>query len=120
MIELVCNPAVTGFTLPKLLWVRENEPENWSKVKTVLLPKDYVRLRLSGDKASDVADSSGTLLFDVPNRCWSVEMLAAMDIDRELLPTVYESVEATGKVSRAGAEATGLLRRDISHCRCGR
>lgn len=109
LIELVCNPAVTGFTLPKLLWVRENEPENWAKVKSVLLPKDYVRLCLSGDKASDVADSSGTLLFDVQNRRWSDEMLSALDIDRDLLPEVFESIEVTGKVSKAGAEATGLL-----------
>ena len=108
LIELVCNPAVTGFTLPKLLWTRENEPEIWDKVRSVLLPKDYVRLCLSGDKASDVADSSGTLLFDVQNRRWSAEMLDALEIDRRLLPTVYESVEVTGKVSRAGAEATGL------------
>src|SRR5258708_22040060 len=71
LIRLVCNPAITGFTLPKLLWVRENEPDIWAKVQTVLLPKDYVRLCLSGDKASDVADSSGTLLFDVQNRRWS-------------------------------------------------
>jgi xylulokinase len=109
LIELVCNPAVTGFTLPKLLWVRENEPEIWSKVRSVLLPKDYVRLCLSGDKASDVADSSGTLLFDVQNRRWSDEMLDAMEIDRHLLPDVYESIEVTGSVSKAGAEATGLL-----------
>jgi xylulokinase len=109
LIELVCNPAVTGFTLPKLLWVRENEPENWARVKTILLPKDYIRLRLSGDKASDVADSSGTLLFDVQNRRWSDEMLSELDIDRALLPDVFESTEVTGKVSKSGAEATGLL-----------
>jgi xylulokinase len=109
LIELVCNPAVTGFTLPKLLWVRENEPENWARVRSVLLPKDYVRLCLSGDKASDVADSSGTLLFDVQNRRWSDEMLAALDIDRALLPEVFESIEVTGIVSKVGAEATGLL-----------
>ena len=108
LIELVCNPAVTGFTLPKLLWVRENEPENWAKVRSILLPKDYVRLCLSGDKASDVADSGGTLLFDVRNRKWSDEMLSALDIDRGLLPEVFESIEVTGKVSKAGAEATGL------------
>jgi xylulokinase len=108
LIELVCNPAITGFTLPKLLWLREVEPENWKRVKTVLLPKDYVRLRLSGDKASDVADSSGTLLFDVQNRKWSDEMLELLGLDRSLLPPVYESIEVTGKVSKAGAEATGL------------
>lgn len=108
LIELVSNPAVTGFTLPKLLWVRENEPEIWAKVKTVLLPKDYVRFRLSGDKASDVADSSGTLLFDVQNRKWSDEMLEAFDLDHSLFPKVYESIEITGTVSETGAAETGL------------
>lgn len=109
LIELVSNPAITGFTLPKLLWLRENEPENWSRVKSVLLPKDYVRLCLTGDKASDVADSSGTLLFDVVNRRWSQEMLDAMEIDKALMPPVYESIEVTGKISAAGAEVTGLI-----------
>lgn len=108
LIELVSNPAITGFTLPKLLWVRENEPQIWAQVKTVLLPKDYIRLRLSGDKASDVADSSGTLLFDVQNRRWSDEMLSAFGIDKSMMPRVFESVEITGKVSAAGASETGL------------
>lgn len=108
LIELVCNPAVTGFTLPKLLWVRENEPEIWNQVKSILLPKDYIRLRLSGDKASDVADSSGTLLFDVQNRKWSDEMLRAFNIDAALLPKVSESIEVTGSVSQFAADETGL------------
>jgi len=108
VVELVSNPAVTGFTLPKLLWVRENEPDLWSRVDKVLLPKDYVRLRLSGDKASDVADCSGTLLFDVPRRRWSSEMLAAFEIDESLMPEVFESTEVTGKVSADGAAETGL------------
>lgn len=108
LIELVCNPAITGFTLPKLLWLRENEPENWRKVRTVLLPKDYIRLKLSGDKASDVADASGTLLFDVQNRKWSSEMLSAFGIDEKILPKIYESIEVTGVVSESGASATGL------------
>lgn len=108
LIELVCNPAVTGFTFPKLLWLRENEPENWAKVKTVLLPKDYIRLKLSGDKASDVADSSGTLLFDVQNRKWSNEMLSVFEIDKKILPKVYESIEITGTVSESTANETGL------------
>lgn len=108
LIELVSNPAITGFTLPKLLWVRENEPQIWERVKTVLLPKDYIRLKLSGDRASDVADSSGTLLFDVQNRRWSDEMLAAFEIDKSFLPRVYESIEVTGKVSAQGASETGL------------
>jgi len=108
LIELTCNPALTGFTLPKMLWVREWEPELWQKVRTVLLPKDYVRLRLSGDKATDVADASGTLLFDVKARKWSSEMLSATEIDERLLPRVHESPEVTGSISKAGAEATGL------------
>ena len=109
LIELVSNPAVTGFTLPKILWLRENEPDVWRRVRTILLPKDYVRFRLSGDKASDVADSSGTLLFDVQNRTWSGGMLDAFDLDRSLLPAVYESIEITGVVSAQGASETGLL-----------
>ena len=108
LIELTCNPAVTGFTLPKLLWVRENEPEIWKRVRHVLLPKDYVRLQLTGEHATDVADASGTLLFDVTNRKWSSEMLAAAEIDERLLPTVFESPELTGRVSASGAVATGL------------
>ena len=109
LIELVSNPAITGFTLPKLLWVRENEPAIWNQVSTVLLPKDYVRLRLSGDKATDVADASGTLLFDVKNRRWSNEMAGAFGISAEILPRVFESVEVTGTVSERAAGETGLL-----------
>jgi xylulokinase len=108
LIELTCNPALTGFTLPKMLWVRDNEPESWNQVRSVLLPKDYVRFRLSGDKATDVADASGTLLLNVAERKWSEEMLAATDVSSNLLPRVYESPEITGTVSQAGAEATGL------------
>ncbi|MEO6392957.1 MAG: xylulokinase, partial [Pyrinomonadaceae bacterium] len=107
--ELVSNPAVTGFTLPKILWLRQNEPDNWNAVRFILLPKDYVRLRLSGDKASDVSDSSGTLLFDVCHRRWSSEMLDAFDLDAGLLPRVFESSQLTGKVTADGAAATGLL-----------
>ena len=108
LIDLVANPAVTGFTLPKLLWIRENERERWSIVRSVLLPKDYIRLKLSGVKASDVADSSGTLLFDVAKRTWSSEMLSTFGFDSELFPSTFESVEVTASVSKAGAEATGL------------
>ena len=108
LIELTCNPALTGFTLPKMIWVRELEPDFWRQVRSVLLPKDYVRLRLTGDKATDVADASGTLLFDVAGRKWSQAMLAATEIDEAWLPRVYESPEITGVVSLAGAEATGL------------
>ena len=108
LIEWTSNPALTGFTLPKMLWVREREPELWARVRMVLLPKDYVRLRLAGCKATDVADASGTLLFDVANRRWSQSMLNAMGLDQNCLPAVFESPEITGQVSDEGAAATGL------------
>jgi len=108
LIELTCNPALTGFTLPKLLWVRDNEPEIWSQVRSVLLPKDYVRLRLTGEKATDVADASGTLLLDVSKRRWSTEMMAAAAIDEKILPRVYESQEITGVLSDTAAAEVGL------------
>ena len=108
LIELTCNPALTGFTLPKLLWVQENEPDIWSHVRHVLLPKDYVRLQLTGEHATDVADASGTLLFDVANRRWSSAMLEAAEIDERLLPPVFESPAVTGRVTASGAMATGI------------
>jgi xylulokinase len=108
LIQLVSNPALEGFTLPKMLWVREREPEVWGRVRSVLLPKDYVRLRLTGEKATDVADASGTLLFDVTHRKWSDEMLELTGIDQSLLPRAFESSEITGRVSAEGAKATGL------------
>jgi xylulokinase len=109
LIELTCNPALTGFTLPKLLWVRDHEPETWQRVRSVLLPKDYVRFRLTGDKATDVADASGTLLLNVAARHWSNEMLEAAEISATILPRVYESQEITGSISLAAAEETGLV-----------
>lgn len=108
LIELVSNPALTNFTLPKMLWVRENEPEIWEKVKTVMLPKDYVRFRLTGEKATDVADGSGTLLLDVQNRKWSDELLELIETDKSILPKLYESQEVSGEVSPKCAEETGL------------
>jgi xylulokinase len=108
LIELTSNPALTGFTLPKLLWVQEHDPDVWARVRSVLLPKDYIRLRLTGERATDVADASGTLLFDVAQRRWSAPMLAAAEIDQNYLPTVFESPEVTGVVSVEGSIATGL------------
>ena len=108
LIELTSNPALTGFTLPKLLWTQQHEPEIWRRVRTVLLPKDYVRFRLTGDRAVDVADASGTLMFNVAERKWSGEMLAAAGVSESQLPRVFESPDVTGVVSGAGAEATGL------------
>ena len=108
LIQLTCNPPLTNFTLTKLLWVRETEPRNWARVAHVMLPKDYVRFRLTGERAIDMADASGTLLLDVANRRWSTEVLSKSGIDAGLLPTLHESPDVCGKVSAAGAEATGL------------
>jgi xylulokinase len=108
LIRLTCNPALTNFTLTKLLWVRENEPENWQKVRSVMLPKDYVRLQMTGELATDVADASGTLMLDVAHRRWSKEVLDAVGISESLLPRLYESPDVCGEISAAGAAATGL------------
>ena len=108
LIQLTCNPALTNFTLTKLLWVRENEPENWARVRYVLLPKDYVRFRLTGERAIDVADASGTLMLDVAQRRWSSQVLQAAEIDASLLPALCESPDVCGKVSAQAAAATGL------------
>ncbi len=108
LIAITGNDALAGFTAPKLVWVRDHEPELWSKAAHVLLPKDYVRLRLTGDHAVDKADGAGTLLFDLAARTWSDEVLSALEIPSAWLPTAYEGPEVTGRVSREGAEATGL------------
>jgi len=108
LIQLTCNPPLTNFTLTKLLWVRENEPQLWARVRYVMLPKDYVRFRLTGDRAIDQADASGTLLLDVANRAWSKEVLSATGIDESFLPKLYESPDVSGELNEAGAAATGL------------
>ena len=108
LLQLTSNPALTNFTLTKLIWSRRHEPELWRRVAHVLLPKDYVRFRLSGECATDVADASGTLLLDVARRRWSQEMLDAAEIDRRLLPEVFESPEICARVSGEAAALTGL------------
>jgi xylulokinase len=108
LIELTANPALTGFTLPKIWWVRKHEPQIWARVKRIMLPKDYVRFRLTGAHAIDVADASGTLMFDVVHRRWSTEMLKVSGLAEEMLPRVFESPEVTGKVSDEGGRAAGL------------
>ena len=108
LIQATCNPALANFTLTKLMWVRENEPNNWKRVRFVMLPKDYVRFRLTGERAIDMADASGTLLLDVTHRRWSKLMLGATAVDEQLLPTLYESPDVCGTVSSEGAAATGL------------
>ena len=108
LIQLTCNPPLTNFTLTKILWVRENEPQLWARVRHIMLPKDYVRFRLTGDRAIDQADASGTLLLDVARRAWSAEVLSATGIEKSFLPALYESPEVCGKLNREGAATTGL------------
>jgi xylulokinase len=110
LIRMVANPALTGFTAPKLLWLRNHEPQNWDRVRQVLLPKDYIRYRLSGTYATEVSDASGTLLLDVAHRRWSTELLSKLDIDPVYLPACFESPEVSASVSPIGSEATGLAR----------
>ncbi len=108
LLELTANPALTNFTLTKLLWVRTHEPAIWARVRHVLLPKDYIRYRLSGEFAIDVADASGTLMLDVVRRRWSQEMMDAVRMDASILPALFESPEVCARVSDAGAAATGI------------
>jgi xylulokinase len=110
LIELTGNRALPGFTAPKLLWVRKHEPEVWSRIAHLLLPKDYVRFRLTGDRAIDAAEASGTLLFDVAGRRWSEEVCDALEIPLEWLPAVSESTEIGGAGDQqAGALGVGVV-----------
>lgn len=109
VLACTANPVLTGFTLPKLLWVRDNEPANFDRLSKVLLPKDYLRFCLTGEHATDVSDASGTALFDVARRQWSNELADRVGIDRNVLPTAFESSRISGRVSKAAAEATGLI-----------
>ncbi len=103
LLELTGNRALPGFTAPKLLWMRRHEPELYGRIRHVLLPKDYVRLRLTDELATDVADASGTLLFDVRRRAWSEEVCAALEIPLEWLPSARESTEVAGAGDQAAA-----------------
>lgn len=107
-LEITCNPALTGFTAGKILWVRRHEPEIYAKCRHILLPKDYIRLMLTGAYATEVSDASGMGLLDVPRRRWSDEVLGKLDIDKALLAEVYESPEVTGTVTAWAAAETGL------------
>jgi xylulokinase len=108
VLSCIANPVLTGFTLPKLLWVRDNEPNVFTRVRKVLLPKDYVRFELTGQYVSDVSDASGTALFDVVRRRWSNELVERLGLDASILPRVLESQEVSGVVSRSAAASTGL------------
>jgi xylulokinase len=108
VLEFTANPVVTGFTLPKLLWIRDNEPANFERIRKVLLPKDYVRFKLTGEYATEVSDASGTSLFDVVKRDWSYPMCEALGLDRSILPACYESPEVSGRLLPGIAENLGL------------
>lgn len=108
LIQMVANPALTGFTAPKILWLRNNEPKNFDKTKKILLPKDDVRRRLTGEYATDVSDASGMLLLDVVKRNWSKKLLGKLELDESLFGTVYESEEVTGKLTSEAAKELGL------------
>jgi xylulokinase len=108
ILQHIANPVLTGFTLPKLLWVRDHEPQKFAAIRKILLPKDYLRYKLTGEFATDVSDASGTALFDVVNRRWSAEMITGLNLDASHLPKAFESHELTGRVTAAAAAATGL------------
>ena len=108
LTEYTANIAFAGFTAPKILWVRENEPENFQKIRKIMLPKDYLAYRFSGVHATDVSDASGMLLFDVKNRCWSDEMLEICGISKDCMARVFESYECIGHLTEEAAEKLGL------------
>ncbi len=108
LIRMVANPASTGFTAPKILWLRNHEPKNFEKTKKVLLPKDEIRRRLTGEFATEVSDASGMLLLDVSQRAWSADLLSKLDLDSALLARCYESEEVTGKLTSIAAAELGL------------
>jgi len=108
-IKLSYNRALPGFTAPKILWLKENELENYKKVSKILLPKDYIRYKLSNTYATEVSDASGTILMDIPSRNWSNEILNGLHIKRSLLPEVFESVVISAKVSKEASNLTGLI-----------
>ena len=108
LIAITANPALTGFTASKILWVRNHEPEIYAKCRHILLPKDYVRFKMTGAYATEVSDASGMQLLDVPHRCWSKELLRILDIDEAMLAKVYESPDIAGRVHEAFARKSGL------------
>ena len=108
LIKMVANPALTGFTAPKILWLRNHEPQNFERLRHVLLPKDDVRRRLTGEFATEVSDASGMLLLDVAKRDWSTQLLSKLELDRDLFAQCYESEQVTGKLTKAVAKKLGL------------
>ena len=111
--QYMMNPVYTGFLLPSLLWVRENEKEHYAKVDRVCLPKDYLKLRLTGDISSDISDASATLAYDIPNNRWSEEILDKVQVPVSFFPKLYQTADAVGHISKSAAEETGLLESTI-------
>jgi xylulokinase len=108
VLAAIANPMLTGFTLPKLLWVRDHEPDKFDRMRRMLLPKDYIRYKLTGKFATEVSDASGTALLDVVHRDWAFGMMDELDLDGAILPLLHESSEITGEISGEAAELTGL------------
>lgn len=108
VLEQTANPVLTGFTAPKLLWVRDHDPASYERVRKMLLPKDYIRFKLTGEYASEVSDASGTALFDVVGRRWARPLIEKLGIDASILPDVVESPESTGRITASVAAETGL------------
>lgn len=108
LLAITANPALAGFTASKIMWVKKHEPENYDKCCHILLPKDYIRYKLTGEFATEVSDASGMQLLDIKNRCWSGEVLTKLEIAPELLAKVYESPEVTGKITAQAEQMTGL------------
>lgn len=108
VLQTTLNPVLTGFQAGKILWLRRHEPNNYARVRQVLLPKDFIRYRLTGESATEVSDASGTALFDVPHRDWAYALMDTLELPREWFPKVYESPEITGRITAQAAQATGL------------
>ncbi len=108
LIEITANPALTGFTAAKVMWVKNNEPNIFKKVRKILLPKDYIRFRLTGEFATEVTDASGMQFMDVPHRCWSGEIISKLGLDISMFGKIYESQEITGKITKEAAKLTEL------------
>ncbi|MFN4034265.1 MAG: xylulokinase [Fimbriimonadales bacterium] len=108
VLETTLNPVLTGFQAGKIIWLRTHEPENYAQVRQVLLPKDFIRYRLTGESATEVSDASGTALFNVPQRDWAYDILDLLELPRAWFPKVYESPEITGRITASAAQATGL------------
>ena len=117
VLESIANPVLTGFTLPKLLWVRDHEPQHFERMRKMLLPKDYIRFWMTGEFATEVSDASGTALLDVVHRRWSFGMMDSLGLDRDILPSVHESTDITGVISSQAAQLTGLAAGNASRRR---